>query len=154
MADLLRSCWEDSSGKFGLLRSSTASSSFPIILRGNRVYFFSLCQSRYFEQGRKEKINRQKAGIKKEKCIMAFVMPSSITLVNSLFSSNKVTAFIRKQAKRRSTLFDMFFALSAYTSVFLDSSLCRSAGEMWAIMTVWQLPESGSFSRRVSLESR
>lgn len=98
MADLLRSCWEDSSGKFGLLRSSTASSSFPIILRGNRVYFFLSANLDILSKEEK-KINRQKAGIKKEKCIMAFVMPSSITLVNSLFSSNKVTAFIKKTGK-------------------------------------------------------
>ena len=51
-------------------------------------------------------------------------------------------------------MLEMFLALSAYTSVFLDSSLCLSAGEMWAIMTVLQLPESGSFSSLVSFESR
>ena len=44
------------------------------------------------------------------------------------------------------TLFEMFLALSAYTRVFLLSSLCTSAGLMWAIITVWQLPFRVSFS--------
>ena len=56
----------------------------------------------------------------------------------------------RKTQQRNScqdpTLFEMFLALSAKTSVFLLSSLCTSAGEMWAIITVWQLPFRVSFS--------
>ena len=38
--------------------------------------------------------------------------------------------------------------------MFLDSSLCLSAGEMWAIMTVLQLPDRGSLRSRVNFESR
>ena len=44
------------------------------------------------------------------------------------------------------TLFEMFLALSAYTRVFLLSSLWTSAGLMWAIITVWQLPFRVSFN--------
>ena len=44
-------------------------------------------------------------------------------------------------------------ALSAYTRVFLLSSLCTSAGLMWAIITVWQLPFRVSFSNLGKAES-
>ena len=48
----------------------------------------------------------------------------------------------------------MFFARFAYLSVFRVSSKELTALEMFAIMTVLQLPPSESFSRRVSRESR
>ena len=44
------------------------------------------------------------------------------------------------------TLFEIFLALSAYTRVFLLSSLCLSAGLMCAIITVWQFPFRVSFN--------
>ena len=51
------------------------------------------------------------------------------------------------------TVFLMFFARSAYKSVFRDSSKCCEAGDMCAIITVIELPPRESFSNLVSLES-
>ena len=47
----------------------------------------------------------------------------------------------------------IFFALLAYFNVFIVSSNYDAAGEMFAIITVLQLPPNESLSNLVSLES-
>ena len=94
-------------------------------------------------------------------CLGIFCTRSKIRFLRRFRSPSHPTRYLFKSSKDRVgsdqrrlenrlqvpfTLFDMFLARSAYTSVFLLSSLCLSAGLMWAIMTVWQFPDRASFS--------